>query len=201
MANELNLYDTCQKILSKSKVIEGRFVVGSGYSSDLNSDNFGQMFKDALGAIKTPRKYPVCFMFPPVEIVDGYNDPDWTRFKIQLFFLAQPHNGSNGLLKANPLANTSDHTVVQTWKDMTVCAKNFRKAFIHVTERTITTIRDGQTKDVIQRYSKVGNDFVAGVGIEFDVLLFDNCQMDDYTEEELNDITIIQTDLHPHHKY
>lgn len=197
MANELILYDTFKKILSKSKVIEGRFVVLSGYSSDLNSDNFGQIFKDSLGSIKNPRKYPIACMFPPVEILNGYDDANWSLYKIQLFFFAQPHT-----INYNPLANTSNHTIAQTWKDMTVCGKNFRKAFIRVTENNKSNpIRDGQSKDVIQRYSKVGVDGVAGIGIDFDISIFNPCDLDDYNDNEIDQITITKKELHPHHKY
>lgn len=205
MTSELNLTETFRKILDESKVIQGRFIVTNGYASDLNADNFNQIFKDAVGGIKDPRKYPLAFMFPPVDIPTGYDETDLTRFKIQMFFLAKPFDGSAGIQSADFNNNTSTHTIEETWKDMRECAYNFRKVFIELTENMPNSfIKDGSNsniKDVYQRYSKVGNDGLAGVGVNFDVLMHIGCEMNEYDMNDILSIEISNDDLHPLHEY
>lgn len=198
--NELQLYDFFKKILEKSKVIQGRFVVLTGYSNDLNSDNFDQIFNDAIGGMKDPIKYPLAFMFPPVEMIDEYDD-QWNTWKIQIFFMAQPFQGSIGIQNSDFNKNISQHTVEQTWKDMSVCAKNFMRAISLVleTETNPPIQRSQRNRDFFQRYSKVGNDGLAGIGIDTELLLFDDCAIVDY--DELNIDFDFKKELHKHHKY
>lgn len=198
--NELSLYQFFKDILSASITIEGRFVVLPGYSNDLNSDNFNQIFTDSLGGIKDPKKYPLAFMFPPTEIVETYDD-NWNTWKLQMFFMAQPFQGSGGIQNSDFSKNISQHTIQQTWKDMTVCAKDFMRIFNMILESKISPpIRKGQrNRDVFTRYSGVGNDNLSGIGIDFEVLLYDDCTIRDYDKNKPFHISF--NDNHQHHKY
>jgi hypothetical protein len=203
--NELNLYHLFEQILSKSKVIEGRFHVSkTNTAKELNTSNLEEITIDAFGAIKTNRKYPIAILLPPTEILDNYaDDEDYTPYQLRMLFLTQTYNGSNGIKSPNFMNNTSQHPVRYDWKDMRECARNFRKAFIAVTEnqKKEKYILDGQGEDFIQRLSNIGNDKLSGVIISFKVLLFEPCKLTDYDPDDLENITIEKTDIHPLHKH
>lgn len=200
--NELNLYDLFRQILSKSKVIQGRFHVSTNNSgNDLNTENLNEVVKDALGSITSIRKYPLCVLMPPVEELDNYIDGDYSNLTLTVYFLTQAFNGSSGIKKTNVFNNTSDHSTILDWKDMRECAVNFRKAFVQVTQANGNIIRDGQKKDLIVKISNIGNDNLNGVKLVFDVQIFSECVLNDYELESLKNIKINNKDLHPLHQH
>ncbi|GEN74088.1 hypothetical protein [Chryseobacterium lathyri] len=197
--NELNLYQLYRDIIKKSKVMR-RFVTGPNYGDELNKNNAGEILKDFLEGIKDGKKYPLCIMFPPVELPNF--DTNWSKYKCRLLFLTTQHNDANGTQNRNPFNNLSQHTIEQTWKDMGVCAKDFRK-FLNmiIAKFPGTEIRECTSVDVIERYSGVGADNLAGVGLSFDIDLAIACDLEDYSEEDLKSFEINTTDLHPHHEH
>lgn len=200
--NELNIYQFFEDILSKSKVIEGRFHVLPGYSNDLNSDNFSKIFEDALGGIKDPRKYPIAFMFPPVELVSDYEN-GFSEYKIQMFFMTQPHQSSSGMQNADFNKNISKHTIEQTWKDMGTCAKDFMSVFDMLSESPFVESpikRNSRNKDIYSRYSRVGNDNLSGQGVDFEIIVFNDCEIEDYDLSDFDDFKVNTNNLHPTHK-
>lgn len=198
--NELNLYDLFEQIISKSKTMK-RFIIAPGYGNELNKNNLGEILSDIIGGIKDGKKYPVCIMMPPVELIENY-DKGWSKFKCRVFFLDTPNNDSNGIANINKSNNLSKHGIKQVWKDMRGCAIDFRKVFQIVTENNLLSgIRDGQSMDVIDRVSNVANDKSAGVGISFDIDLFLGCEVSDYTDAGISSIVINRTDLHPQHEH
>ena len=187
--NELNLYDLFNQIISKSKTIK-RFIVAPGYGNDLNKNNLGEILTDALGGIKDGVKYPLCLMLPPVEVIESY-DKGWSKFKCRLYFLDVQNNDANGIANINVSNNLSQKTIKSIWNKMRVCGTDFRKVFLQVSEKNLTSgVRDGQNIDVIDRVSNVANDKVAGIGISFDVEIFMGCEISDYSESDINLITI-----------
>lgn len=200
MNSELNLYQLFKDIISKSKMMN-RFVTAPEYGVELNKDNLGEILKDALEGISDGEKYPVCLMFPPVEIVED-SENTWSKFKIRMFFLTPPHTLNSATVNPDFGNNLSQHTIQETWKDMRLCAVDFRKAFKLITYTNSTIgIRDGQTIDVIERYSNIGNDKLAGVGISFDVSVFAGCELEDYNTEDINNFQINLTNIHPHDEH
>ena len=198
--NELNLYKLFENIITKSKVMK-RFIVATAYGNEINKNNVGEVLTDILGGITDGIKYPLCIMFPPVEMLEDY-DKGWSRFKCRMFFITTEFNNRNGLQSANFNNNLSKHTIQMTWKDMRLCAVDFRRVFKEITEKNLNAgIRDGQSFDVIDRYSDIGNDRVAGVGISFDVDVFLGCGISDYSDSDINSIIINTKDLHPSHDH
>ncbi|TWP28438.1 hypothetical protein ETU09_05805 [Apibacter muscae] len=198
--NELNIYDLFQQILSKSKVIEGRFHISSTETgNDINTENLNDINLEAFGDNENKSKYPLCLLLPPVEEVNSFDELSFTKYYLVMYFLTQSQNDSIGIKNPNFFNNTSNHPLKYDWKDMRECAINFRKAFIKVTEKE-NYIRDSQTTDVITRVSKVGNDNLNGVKLTFKINVFEKCGFTDYNEEDLNKIKINKTDLHLQHK-
>lgn len=200
--NELNLYAIFKAVIQKSKVIEGRFSVATGYGNDLNTDNLGEIVKDALGGITTLKKYPLALMMPPYEIVQDVSK-GWSRFKVRLFFMV-PKFSNNGIKNPNAFNNTSEHTIIQDWKDMRECAGDFRVFLeqVLIAKRLVNQIRiPDNSIDVYERFSNVGNDKLSSVMISFDIELFNSCNLSDYNINDLNEIELQLTDSHPSHKH
>lgn len=194
--NELNIYKLYKDIIAKSKVMK-RFVIAPGYGKDLNKNNFGEMAVDIYKSLDDGVKYPVCIMFPPVEFPDF--DRNWTRFNCKLFFLTQPFNASKGTINANPFNSLSQHTVPETWKDMNVCAKSFRKFLVVVIDSNTDVLRDPESSCVIERFSEIGNDGIAGVSLTFDIDIAIDCEVEDYAEADITAFKVNKTELHKHH--
>lgn len=117
-----------------------------------------------------------------------------------MFFLTPQHNDINQ--NRNPFNNLSEHTIEHTWKDMRQCAVDFRKFFNLVTSHNLSKgVRETEDTDVIDRYSDIGNDKLAGVGLSFNVDLFIGCDMVDFDEKEVKNFTINTGNLHPHHEH
>ena len=198
--DELSLYRLFQDIISKSKMMN-RFVTAPEYGVELNKDNLGEILKDSLEGISDGEKFPVCLMFPPVEILPDA-DNAWSNFKIRMFFLAPPHTLDSATVNPDFGNNLSQHTIQETWKDMRLCAVDFRKVFKVITYRNPTLgIRDGQNMDVIERYSNVGNDKLAGIGISFEVSVFTDCKTKDYSDSDIINFKINTENLHPHDEH
>lgn len=202
--NELNLYKLFKEILSKSKVIRGRFHVVPGYGNELNSNNVGEIIKDILGSITTADKYPLSLLMPPVEIIGDYTDTSFSRFRLEMYFLKKIGTDNGRTQSLNVNNNTSEHTVMQDWKDMRLCAISFRKAldYVLIKTKSLNKIRTvDSSKEVINRVSYANNDRLAGVSITFEVDVFIGCDMSDYANEALDSVTFPDADTHPQHKH
>lgn len=187
--NEINLYNLFEQITAKSKTIK-RFVVAPGYGNELNKNNLGEILTDVIGGITDGVKFPLCIMFPPIEMIDDY-EKGYSRFKCRVFFLTDQNKIVTGNSTFNKKNNLSKITKIDNWNDMRTSAVDFRKVFQLVTQRNLQAgIRDAQTFDVIDRVSDVGNDKLAGVGLSFDVDVFMNCEVSDYSQEDINLITV-----------
>lgn len=186
--NELELYKLFKKIIAISKTMK-RFVVAPGYGNELNKNNLGEILTDIIGGITDGEKYPLCIMFPPIEIPNY--DTNWSSFKCRMFFLTKQGEVITGNSTFNKKNNLSKITKMDNWKDMRNSAIDFRKVFQTITEKYPQSgIRDGQGLDFIERVSGVGNDVLAGVGISFEVSISINCDTSDYKQEDINLITL-----------
>ena len=197
--NELNIYQIFKDIIAQSKMMQ-RFIVAPQYGNELNKDNLGEILKDLLEGITDGVKYPLCIMFPPVELIDNY-EKGWSKFKVKMYFLTTPFTERNITQEINFGNNLSQHTIQETWKDMRLCAINFRKAFQFITERNLSSIRDGQEMDVIERVSGVANDTLAGVGLSFTISMIIDCELEDYEESDLKNLIINTENIHPHNEH
>lgn len=181
---EIELYDVFKKLISKSKSIK-RYVTAPQYGVELNKNNLGENLKDILGGIKNGPKYPLCILFPPVELPDY--DSDWSSFKCTIFFLDRQYNDESGIANRNAFNNLSQKTIEQIWQTMSTAAKDFRRVMISILDENMDKgFRDGQSVDLIERYSDVGNDRLAGVSLTFTVELFTGCEITDYDVETIN---------------
>lgn len=202
--NELLLYAIIKAILQQSTVMQGRFVVVEGYGNDLNTNNFGDIIKDALDNYKpNARKYPVSVLMPPTEIVDSY-EKGWTRFKLDQYFLCTTgYTGSNEIKGLNMKSNTSEHSIQMDWKDMREVAGDFRKVFNKVLRNRgyLNQINSStNSSDYIKRVSNMGNDKLSGVAVTYELNIAMPCGLTDY--ENVDAIIIPEiSDLHPLHKH
>lgn len=197
--NELNLYQLFSDIIAKSKVMR-RFVTAPGYGNELNKNNLGDQLKDVFDGITDGVKYPLCIMFPPVEFPNL--DQNWSKYNCKLLFLTTPFDSKSGTMKRNPFNALSQHTIEETWKDMNLCAKDFKRFLNGVIDLNAASgIREPDSAVVIQRFSDLGNDKVAGVSITFDIEIEISCEIEDYSEADILSFIINKNDLHPHHEH
>lgn len=201
--NELTLYEIIRAILTNSSVMEGRFIVAPGYGTDLNTNNLGDVVKDALEAYKPiDVKYPVCVLLPPIEVIDSVQK-GWSRFRMEQFFLCRKNYTGDGQFKQlNPPTNTDEHTIEQDWKDMREAALDFRKKMNDSIrennyQRFIHTASD--LKEIIRRVSNMGNDRLNGVQLSYELRVAFPCEVADYTESPITLPTI--TNTHPIHQH
>lgn len=181
--NELRLYELFRNIVAKSKKMK-RFVVAPNGGAELNKNNLGEKLSDLLGGISDGVKYPCVLMFPPTEI-PNYN-MGWSTFRCKLFFLDKQNTEPT-----NKFNNLSQKKVEENWAEMSKCAKDFKMVFTMITDDNLSKgIRaNDQKTDFLERYSYLGNDVVAGVGLDFMVDIFNDCEVHDY---DITDIELIE---------
>lgn len=200
--NELNLYAIIGAILSKSKVIQGRFHVAPGEGSELNTNAVDELVTDMLGSITPPgRKYPLSLMLPPVEVLDQAKE-GWSRFKVRMFFLTSKSSLDGTLKNINTNSNTSGHTTMMDWKDMRECSQYFVKAFEYTLRKhgALDKIRPVDSEPIfVERYTKLGNDKANGVSISMAIDIYMPCDVEDYTNSDLDGLTLNLGNIHPLH--
>lgn len=198
------IQDLFKNILTYSKGIQGRFYVCPKYGHEINSDNLNEVIKDVVKATDKP-KYPLALLMPPVSWGDfTQNTGEWETYKLIMFFLKTTYYDSNNQIQTiNVNTQTSMHTVPQDWHDMKRCAVNFVRALNKVTrDRGLiqNKFRIVQKDRNINPVSFIGTDRVAGVRLDFNVEMFLGCEVEDYNEGDIPNITIPVDDSHPEHK-
>lgn len=194
---ELYIYQLFSNILAQSFVIEGRFFVAEGYGNDLNTSNMDDIIKDALGSIKSTKKYPLAILMPPVEVVE-FKTSDWSTYSLEMYFLAATRNRIT-----NPLLNINEHPIMYDWADMRRCAGDFRTAFnalVQIKKLSDSIRSSSRSADVYKRISLSNNDKTSGVKLNFEVELFAPCVLQDYNPSTLKDIVVPTQPIHPIHK-
>lgn len=191
--NEQYIYSLIRAILSKSAVIQGRFAVAEGYGNDLNADNFGDLVRDALGGIKSARKYPCVILMPPTDAANSTRN--YSRYNIEMFFLTQTfQDGVNDLKGIVRDTNTSAIPIQDDWAQMRNVAGQFRRAFNEVVRSRglVHYVREAQgLPDLYRRVSLRGNDRVSGVSLNFQIDIAIDCgDLTDYPESFVNDVQV-----------
>lgn len=186
---ETKLYDIFRQIISKSKRMK-RFVVAPSKGAELNKNNLGEILYDALGGIADGDKFPVALLFPPVEL-PNYN-LGWSTYRCNIFFLDKQYVANGEMADPNYLTNLSQKKIEENWEEMASSARDFKMALTMITDANLDKgIRvNDDYNDQITRYSYVGNDEAAGVGMVFTVDLFNDCVVSDYDMADLTNIEI-----------
>jgi hypothetical protein len=201
-ANELFIYDLFRNILKASTVMEGRFHVLKGNGIDANSSNFGDIVKDELDGLKLTKKYPVAILQPVTEF-QTIDDRGWSAYRLHMYFLTLDKRTSDGDIKGvDVITNTSEHTMLQDWKDMREVAGNFRKKLREVLKACTVLQETGKSVDTYSRLSYKGNARLNGVYLTFELRLWDgyNCNpLADYPSD--TEIVIPTYNTHPLHKH
>lgn len=209
--NELYLYDRDEglfkQILKKSKVIAGRYHVSPSYGNDLNSDNLDSFIKDEKYGLKAPdQKYPLCVCMPPKSTADmdefGFHKEG---FVFELFFICQHgQTGQNNSKMLDKPTGKSGHHPWYDWKDMKEVGMEFMKMLRKVIKKhnlRARVIIDYESI-VIRRFTRAGNDMVSGASLSFLATLQQGeCETPDYADGAIDEITVPQAIIHPHHKH
>lgn len=209
--DELFLYDRDQglfkQILKHSTVIEGRYHVSPSYGHDLNTDNLNSFLKDEKFGLTTPdQKYPICVCLPPRSSLK--HTPESIGFQeeivFDLFFLCRANfTGQNRVKMPDRATGTSGHHPWYDWKDMKEVAMEFMSALYRITRKKLRSAMMIEIHDMpLRRYTNVGVDAVNGVGLSFRVnFIQSTCELNDYPEDVIDQITLPDSNLHPHHKH
>lgn len=200
-----------QKIIDKSFVMEGRFLLAPWYGNDLNADNFDKL----ASAKRWDKKYPIVVMYPPVEHFDknfhNPGKPGYVTFDIILLFLATTYiDGDNNVQDPDPVTGVSTHPVEYYWADMSRCARDFMGALTSVMNgNNANNIRlnggligiDGSTIPHLTRITMTNNDRLSGVRMDFRMYAARDCSMSDYSTDDLAQVDLSGTDnFHLIHK-
>lgn len=196
-----------KNILEKSQGIEGRFFVCPYMGREMNSDELGQVIKEFVDPLRLDRKYPLSLMMPPVSYGYYFNEiGEWEKNRAALFFLNSTYyTGLNQVQVPNAATGTSTHTIPQDWHDMKRCAMNFITVLDRVARsKTNQLIKnkfrlDQEKESVISRVTQVGVDKASGVRLDLFYSLMVGCEIEDYDESEIADISIPEDDPHPEH--
>ena len=188
--NELNFYQTFQNIFDQSDIIAGRFSIATGYGSSLDDEKVGDYITKTL----KPKKYPLVALFPPVDVPGDKK----TSIKMKMLFVLQEGNGSTGIkdMLAN---NTSGHSLIYDWKDMSECAYNFIDVLKKVSR---TTPREFEIKtEMLERFSFATTAKLSGVTLSFSVEKLNAiCCNNEY--QDLNFGALLsKDDIHPQHRH
>lgn len=202
--DELELYDRdkglFKEVLKLSKVMQGRYHVSSDRANDLNTDNLNSFLSDPMYGISNPeQKYPLVVCMAPYSVLNGH----YETFYFDLFFLCTTgYTGQNQVKSVNKPTHKSEHHIWYDWKDMKVAAEEFLQMLSIVLQNNIIQAAINKEGIGIRRLSKMNNDRVSGVGINFTIdVALNPCEPKDYDLTEIEAISFIPSIIHPHHKH
>lgn len=196
--------DLFTNVLQKSKAIEGRFFICPKSGNEINSDDLGQVLTDVTTQLTT-KKYPLVLMMPPrSKGVIHYNQAEFKRYFISLFWLKTTYYDSNNQISnLNPNTQTSMHTVPQDWHDMERCAQSFLRVIDKLQRNgsngLLNMFRLPVLEKIFAPVSLIGVDRASGVRSDFAVDLLSGCELEDYLTEDISLIEIPDADSHPEH--
>lgn len=183
---ELQLYGKdglFHNIVKQSAVFNGRYGVLPNGGADLNLNN-------TLSTIEFPKaKYPGVFCLPPIsDLPATVQQAPWECFYFRLFFLCTTgYTGDNQIKSPDPLTNTSLHTVPMDWNDMKNLALSFMNALEKVQKNIIREFRLKQKGEWrIVRLTKLQNDNLSGVVIQFQAEIAAPCVFTDINIDAIN---------------
>jgi hypothetical protein len=195
--NELQVYGPdglFHNIVKQSAIIAGRYGVLPKGGSDLNQNNI-------LTGIEFPEaKYPGVFCLPPIsELQSTVQQAPWECFYFRLFFLCTTnYTGDNKIKSPDSNTNTSLHTVQMDWADMKNIALGFMNALENLQPQLRGQFRLQQGgKWRIVRLTKLQNDNLSGVMLQFEGAIATPCVFTDITITEIElPATIHETHFH-----
>lgn len=187
-----------KRIFTVSNSIRGNFFVLEKHGQELNSDSLEQVLKDTFS--QPVIAYPLVAMMPPV-IIPKYSKQA-EKINISLLFLTTSfYTGDSQIKSPNNNTNTSTHRIVEDWEDMLKSAQDFFKVLDLMIQNNSSTIKIGfdLTKEpFVDTVSLAGNKRLSGVKFTFTLCLFDNCDIVDYTQENIDALTVPSEDIHTH---
>lgn len=193
---ELQLYGTdglFHNTVKQMPIFSDRYgVLQKG--GDLNTNNI-------LSGVEFPKdKYPGVFCLPPTSTIPTtLQQGQWECFYFRLFFLCTTnYTGDNQIKSPDPNTNTSLHKVNMDWNDM----KNMALAFMHGLEKVQTRLRGqfrlGQKEPwKIIRVSKLQNDNLSGVMLQFEAQIAAACAFPDINADAI-ELTFPEHQTHFH---
>jgi hypothetical protein len=194
MLDELQIYGTdglFHNLVKQSAVFNGRYGVLPKGGADLNLNN-------VLSGIEFPTaKYPGVFCVPPISDMKAtVQQAAWECFYFRLYFMCTTfYTGDNQFKFRDYNTNTSLHTVPMDWSDMKNLALSFMNALEKVQKKIINQFRlkqGGEWK--IVRLTKVQNDNLSGVMLQFQAELASPCEFTDINIDAIN--TVIPPHFH-----
>lgn len=192
---EYQLYGTdglFHNVVKQMPVFNGRYAVLPKGGIDLNMNNL-------ISALELPvAKYPGVFCLPPIsELPATVQGGQWECFYFRMLFLCTTgYTGDNKLKTPDPTTNTSLHTVPMDWNDMKNLALSFLNAIEKLQVKARGVFRLKQREEWrISRLTKVQNDNLSGVIVQFSLEIAAPCE---FTDVDVNAIDLTFPDHQTH---
>jgi hypothetical protein len=197
-------------ILSKSKVINGRFYICPFWGQELNKGNIEEIVSWVQPHLPSGQKYPAALLMPMKSAgnmqYDGDNSVEnaYNTIECTMVFVTNAYvTGQNQVSSPAEGTNQPTHTIPDTWHDMERCAGDFMKVIYNgiLAQGLQSTIfiSEKRPQELIEVTNK-SNDSVSGVLMRFYICLASGCGIEDYPEEYLKEIQWPEvTDTHPLH--
>jgi hypothetical protein len=192
-----------KNILSKSKGIDGRLFYCPNMGREINTDEFEQIIEDQFDK-STQKKFPCVIMMPPIS-QGKFIDPkgEWEEYSFIMFFLTTTYyDGNNQIKDVNVNTQTSTHTILSDQHDMGRCARNF----VHVADKVTRVkhvvnckFRVVNENKIVRPVANIGSKRLSGVRIDFRGQVLNGCVVEDYNQEDIDEIIIPEGDPHPEH--
>lgn len=199
-------------IFEQSKVISGRFYICPFWGQEINKGSIAEIIEWAVPKETKNQKYPAAILLPirskgtyQYSGFDVAGEPYQER-EIAMVFCCTPYStGQNYATTPNPATGKSTHTIPETWHDMERVAVDFMRVLYEVItnpENSLLTtlfISEKGPQEILQVTAR-GNDEVTGVMLRFTLRMYCGCDIEDYADTYLTDITVPSvTDTHPLH--
>lgn len=195
-----------KSVLSQSKAIQGRLIVCPNMGQELNSDNLGQLIQD-LQIPESPDIPALALLMPPVSLGDYIDSRtgEWDEHRFIMFFLKPTYyDGKNQVSIPNPSTGTSTHSIPMDWHDMKRCAINFIRVLSRV-QKSLGLVNSSfrlssEKKRVITPVTAVSTRRYSGVRLDFAASIYNDCTLEDYTQDGIDQISVNIEDTHPEHQ-
>lgn len=206
------LIDLFKSILTKSKVINGRFYCCPFWGQELNKGNIEEIIQYVETKQPKDQKYPAALLMPFRTVgnfqysgLNNIGQAGWSHKEITMVFVCNSQTtGQNQTTTPAVGTGKSTHTTQQTWHDMERCAVDFMAVLYNVIFQNnlqgTVNISESYRQEILQVTNKA-NDQVTGVLLRFQLDWASGCDIEDYPDNYLSlivppDPTI---DVHPLH--
>lgn len=195
-----------KSVLAQSKAIQGRLFLCPNMGLELNADNLGVLMQDLQ--IPENKEIPaLALLMPPVSMGDYIDSRtgEWDEHRFIMFFLKPTYyDGKNQVSFPNESTGTSTHSIPMDWHDMKRCAINFIRVLSRV-QKSLGLINasfrlSSERKRTITPVSSISTRRYSGVRLDFAATIYNDCNLEDYTAEGIEEITVNIEDSHPEHQ-